>query len=93
MRNNSVKFGPVVHEMSFNDISYLELWQPLYSAKQNHLCIIDRSQHEEQLCEIVLNLDYLFRRRCRLSRALAAPVSWSIFLVKGIIGNNSVKLF
>ena len=30
MRNNSVKymkFGPVVHEMSSKDISYLELWQ------------------------------------------------------------------
>ena len=41
MRNNSVKsfqFGPVVQEeMSFKDISYLELWRPLYSAKLNHL--------------------------------------------------------
>ena len=41
MRNNFVnyfEFGPVVQEMSFTDISYLELWQPLCSVEQNHLC-------------------------------------------------------
>ena len=41
MRNNSIKlfeFGPVVQEMSFKDISYLELWQPFCLAELNHLC-------------------------------------------------------
>ena len=42
MRNNSVKlkmkFGPVVHEMSFKDISYLQLWQPFCSVGWNHFC-------------------------------------------------------
>ena len=27
---NYFEFGPVVQEMSFNDIKYLELWQPLF---------------------------------------------------------------
>ena len=48
------KFGPVVQEeMSFKDISYLELWQPLYSVDGNHLCNIGRRHHEEQSCEVI----------------------------------------
>ena len=44
-----MKFGPVVQEeMSFKDISYLELWQPLCSVDCNHLCNIGRRYHEEQ---------------------------------------------
>ena len=52
-----MKFGPVVQEMSFKDISYLELWQPLCSVDWNHVCNIGRRHHEEQSCEIILNLD------------------------------------
>ena len=52
-----MKFGPVVQEMSFKDISYLELRHPLCSVDWNHLCNIGRRHHEEQPCEIVLNLD------------------------------------
>ena len=40
MRNSSVtlfEFGPVVQEMLFKDISYLELWWPSCSAEGNHL--------------------------------------------------------
>ena len=60
-------FGPVVQkEMSFKHISYLELWQLLCSADPNHLCIVGRRYHEEQFCEIILNLDQWFRRKCRL---------------------------
>ena len=70
MRNTSVKlfrFGPVVQEeMWFKDISILELWRPLCLAELNHLCNFGRSHHEEQFCEIVLNLDQWFRRRCCL---------------------------
>ena len=44
--------------MSFKDISYLELWQTFCSAEQNHyLCNSGRGYHEEQFCEIILNLD------------------------------------
>ena len=50
--------------MSFKDISYLELWWPLCSAEQNHLCNFSRRYHEEQFFEIILNLDLWLRRRC-----------------------------
>ena len=37
-----MKFGPVVQEeMSFKDISYLELCQPLCSVDWNNLCIFE----------------------------------------------------
>ena len=39
-------FGPVVQEeMPFKDISYLELWGPLCSLDQNHLCSFGRLYH------------------------------------------------
>ena len=47
--------------MSFKDISYLELWQPICSMEQNHLCNFGRVHHAEQFCEIILNLDKWFR--------------------------------
>ena len=63
-----MKFGPVVQEeMSFKDISYLELWQLLCSVDLIHLCNIGRRHHEERSCVIILNLDQRFRRKCRLS--------------------------
>ena len=64
MRNISVnyfEFGPVVQEMSFKDISYLELWQ-IFLAKQNHLSNFGRRHHEKHFYEIILNLDKWFRR-------------------------------
>ena len=67
MRTISVKlfgFGPVVQEISFEDISYLELFQPPFWAEQNHLCNFGREHHEEHFREIIiLNLDQWFRRR------------------------------
>ena len=65
------EFEPVVQEeMSLKDISYLELWQPLCLVEQNHVCNFGRSHHEEQFCEIILNLDWWFRR-CRIRYFLA----------------------
>ena len=97
-----MKFGPVVQEMSFNDISYLELWQPLCSVEWNHLCNIGRRHHVEQSCEIISILDQWFRRKCRL-KVFLIWISGSPFvqlsviicaiLVEGIQRNNSVKLF
>ena len=46
----------VQEELQFN-ISYLELWQPLCYVERNHLCNFGRRHHEEQFCEIILNLD------------------------------------
>ena len=54
------EFGPVVQEeMQFNNISYLELWQPLCSVERNHCAILVEGImiHEEKICEIILNLD------------------------------------
>ena len=48
--------------MLFKDMSYLELWQPFFSAEQNHLCNFGRRYYEEQFCEIILNLDQWIRR-------------------------------
>ena len=53
-----MEFGLVVQkEMSFKDISYLELWLPLCSADRNHLCNFGIRYHEEQFCGIILELD------------------------------------
>ena len=51
----------VQKEMSFEDVSYLELGQPLCSVYPNHLCNFGRKYHEEQFCEIILNLDQWFK--------------------------------
>ena len=45
------------------NITYLELWWPFCSAELKHLCNVGRGHHEEQLCELVLNLDQWYRRR------------------------------
>ena len=98
-----MKFGPVVQEeMPFKDISYLELWRLFCYAERNHLCNFGRGYQEEQFCEIILNLDKCFRRRCVLKIFLIwnsgnANVHGSrticAILVEGIMRNNSVKLF
>ena len=87
--------------MRFTDISYLELWLPFCSAEWNHLCNFGRRHHEEQFCEIILNFDQWFKR-CSLKILLISSsdrplvqLSGTIcaILVKGIMRNNSVKLF
>ena len=64
--------------MLFKDISCLELWQPLCSMERENLCNFGRVHHEEQFCEIILNLDQCLGidaiKRHFLSRALAAPL-------------------
>ena len=61
-----------------------------------------RRHHEKQISEIILNLDQWVRRRCRLKIFLiwssGSPfVQWCknicAILVKGIMRNNSVKLY
>ena len=49
--------------MSFEDISYLEHWQPFCSVEQNHLRNFGRGYFEEQFCEMILNLEQWLRRR------------------------------
>ena len=96
-------FGPVVQkEILFKDISYLELWQPLCSADRHHLCNSGRRHHKEQFCEIILNLDQWFSKKCHLkvipiwssdSPFVQPNVIICAILVEGIIWNNSEKLF
>ena len=70
-----MEFGQVVQiEMSFKDSSYLELWQPLCSADENHLCNIGRRYHEEHFCEIILDLGQWFRRRYLLKDFLSGAL-------------------
>ena len=40
--------------MPFKGISYLELWQLLFSAERNHLCNFGRGYYEEHICEMIL---------------------------------------
>ena len=95
------EFGPVVQEMSFKDISYLELCGPFYSAERNHLCNFGRGYLIELFCHFILNLDLWFRTcpfKDFLSGAMGSPcVQWSgtiyAILVEGIMGNINVKLF
>ena len=67
---------------------------------RNHLCNFGRGHREIQFCEIILNLDQWFRRRCYLKVFLI----WSsgspfvnqskticAILEEGIMRNNSVK--
>ena len=67
----------VREEMSFKDISYLELWR-LFVLRSGTICAISVEgywYHEEQFCEIILNLDLLLRRsslKYFLYRALAS---------------------
>ena len=78
----------VQEEILFKDISYLEIWWPLCLAEQNI-----RANLVEgiiQFCEIILNLDQWFRRRCHL---FLIKSFICVILVEGIITNNSVKLF
>ena len=55
-----MKFGLVLQEeMSFKDISYLELWHPLCSENWNHLCKFGTKHHEEQFRNRFLLKDFL----------------------------------
>ena len=53
--------------MSFKDIIYLQLWQPLCLPKRNQLCNFGKGPYEEHFCEIILNLDQWPRRRYYLN--------------------------
>ena len=65
------------------------------------MCNFGRGHHEDQFCEIVLNLDQWIRRSCHLKTFLiyssGCPFIWPsgtfcVILVEAIMGNNSVKL-
>ena len=97
-----MKFGTVVQEEMFKDISYLELWRPFRSVEQNHLCNFGKGHYEAQFYEIILNLDQRFRRRyfLKIFRIWSSGGPFvqrkgtiCAILVEGIKRNSSVKLF
>ena len=66
------------------------------------MCNFGSGYYEEQLCEIILNFDQWFRRKCRLkifliwisgSPFVQQSVTICAILVVGIMRNNCVKLF
>ena len=72
------------------------------SADLNHLWNFGRRHHEDQFCEIILNLNERFRRKCLLKVFLICSSGSSFVqqsgtvcanMVEGIMRNNSVKLF
>ena len=65
--------------MSFKDSSYLDLWWPFCSAARNNLYNFGRWYQEEQSCEIILNLDKWFRRRCHLIDFLSGALVALLF--------------
>ena len=61
--------------MLFKVISYLELWQPFYSAERDHLCNIGRGYYMERFCENILRLGKWLRRKCRLKDFLSGALA------------------
>ena len=94
-----MKFESVVEvEISFKDISYLELWVPFCSVEQNHLCTFGKGHY----VKFILNLDQCFSSRCLLniiliwsSRSPFVHQSGTIcaILVEDILRHNSMNLF
>ena len=92
-----MKFGPVVQEMLFSRAPAAALFGGLEPFVQ-----FGRRYHQEQSCEIILNLDQWFRRKCHLkvflfwssgSPFVQQSITICAILVEGIKRNNSVKLF
>ena len=92
-----MKLPVVQEEMSFKDISCLELWQPFSSAERNHLSSFRRGYQEEQFCEIILNQEKMSFKRFLIWSASGPDVRWSktvyAILVEVIMGNIQVCLF
>ena len=60
MRSISVNyfdFGPLFQEMLFKRYFLFRGLAAPFSAKQNHLCNLDRGLHDKHFREIILNLN------------------------------------
>ena len=76
----------VQNEILFKDMSYLEFWRPPCLVEQNRLCNFGRRHHEEHFCEMILNLEHWFRRRCRLKIILIWSSDGHFVQLSGTIG-------
>ena len=74
-------------EILFKDISYLQIWRPFSWTELDTWCNFCRGHYEETICEIILNLDQWFSRKCHL-KIFLAPVWQSrhvcAILIEGI---------
>ena len=67
--------------MSFKVISYLALWWPLLQQSGTFCAIlIEGIMQKEKFCEIILNLDQWFRRRCHLKYFLSGALAALAFV-------------
>ena len=106
MRNIQVKLYGIWISGSKGDVALRHflsraLAGPLFSRPEK-LLNFGRRYHEEQFCVIILNLKPWFRRKWCLkvfliwisgSPVVQQSVTICAILVKGIMRNNSVKLF
>ena len=92
----------VQKEVSFKDISYLELWQPFCSAEQNHLCNFGRGYQEKPILYNHFEFAPVVQEEMSFKRFLiwssgSPPVPWSrticAILKEGVMGNIHVKLY
>ena len=60
-----VLFGRVHHEEQFCEMIYSCV------GEQNYLCNFGRGNYWDHSCEIILNLDQRFRRRCPLKKIVS----------------------
>ena len=64
-------YWPVAKEIPFKDITILTLVANfLNQAERSDQIYFGRGHHKEHFCEINLNLDLWFRRKCRLKTYL-----------------------
>ena len=70
-----------IHQRDQNDCLYNPDWIQILDLKlkRNHLCNFGRGYREEQFCEIILNLDQWFRRRCHLKDCLSGALVVLVF--------------
>ena len=66
--------------MPFKGITYLEPWQAFCSVERNHLYNFGRSYYDKQLCEIILNFDQWYWRRCCLKIFLSVALVELLFV-------------
>ena len=101
--NHWYEFIIILHdckEMSFKDISYLEIWLRFCSSKWKYLCNYGRGYNEQQFCDLFrikpVVQEMLFKRFLILSSG-SPPVQWSgniyAILKEDIMGNSYVKLY
>ena len=65
--------------MTCKDIYNLELCQPLFFSSAEPFLQFCRGYEEEQFCEIILNLDQWFRRRCHLNDSVCEVLAALMF--------------